>query len=620
MKKRIIASSIISILLIGGYFLIKNISLEYAFIPEDDKTLNQEISISKIQSLGSEEETGTRTQIELGKEKFFSETFGNEVFFSDILGMFDGAFTLGNIAKAILKLKGEGTSNLQVEAATDFEAGDRKIKKGELIDTGLDVAKGSLTPLGVKVVFDEGRLKAGISCAVCHASVDSRGNVIEGIPNSDLDVGLALAMGTNTASYFSHTELANLKLFIKDADRKIETSEGELAVLPDPVELEKFTDSEFVKWPRGSNDTTIDLKNNPVQWPDTFTLGDHPYGWSGQGQAGSFKGLTAAINNAHAQNMDALSATEISKAVLDIDKEIYLGTALQNAANPKFRYKPNLDEKPTEFFAKVDPTPGVPGVNKLIPAPTYPKISFMTSVGMLSSTPGFHVWEEKNAMSAYMNSLQPVKTGLEVDKEKYKKGRRVFEAAGCISCHAGQYLTSNKLIKSEEIGTNPSRAKAFKKTEEFFAEPSLYSEDTPVPLPKDPKIEKVPLTEEEREQLKLGWAHGTSNGGYKTISLYGLYWSAPYLHDGGISVGENMELGLPNTLMKKIKPDPYNSLKAVMDSRLRKRVVEANLASKSMISSHISGDGHEFWVDESTGFTEDEQDAIIYYLLRLTDK
>ncbi|MFC0477305.1 hypothetical protein ACFFHF_19075 [Robertmurraya beringensis] len=83
-------------------------------------------------------------------------------FFSDILGMFNGALTLGNIGKAILKLNGESTNNLQVEAYKDFSAGDFHIKKGDLIDTGLDVAKGAKTPVGIKVVFDEGRLKAGV--------------------------------------------------------------------------------------------------------------------------------------------------------------------------------------------------------------------------------------------------------------------------------------------------------------------------------------------------------------------------------------------------------------------------------------------------------------------------
>jgi hypothetical protein len=36
-------------------------------------------------------------------------------------------------------------------------------------------------------------------------------------------------------------------------------------------------------------------------------------------------------------------------------------------------------------------------------------------------------------------------------------------------------------------------------------------------------------------------AHRGSNGGYKVPSLVGLYWSEPYLHDGGVAVGKRIE-------------------------------------------------------------------------------
>ncbi|MDZ5470482.1 electron transport protein [Bacillus sp. 31A1R] len=620
MRRYILIGLIAGLVIVAGaWFLVQKGKLEYAFVPSNKQTVNHEQNSSQIKIMSSKEETGSDQQIELGKKLFFQETFGNEVFFTDVLGMFDGPFTLGNVAKAIIKLRGEGTNNLQVEAAKEFHLGDIQIKKGELIDTGLDVAKGSVTPLGVKVVFDEGRLKAGISCAVCHATVDNKGRVIEGVPNNDLNIGLSLAMGTNTAAYFSHTEMKNIKDYVKVVNRTVETSDGKKEALPDPDTFEQFVDSEVLKWPLGSNDTTIDFKNNPVQIPDSMTLGDQPYGWSGQGQVGPFKGLSAAINNAHAQNMDALSATEISGPVLKIDKEVYLGTALQNAANPKYRYDYRSKEKPTEFFAKVDPTPGVAGVNQLIPASTFPRASFTTTVGLFSSSPGYDTWEQLNAMSAYMNSLQPIHTGLDNNKDKYEEGRKTFINAGCISCHGGTYLSSNKVIKSEELGTEPFRGKALKGHTKFFAEPSKYADHTPVPLPENPKIEQIKLTDKEREQLNIAWAMGESNGGYKTISLFNLYWSAPYLHDGGVAVGPNMELGLTNTLMKGKKADPYNSLKAMLDSKLRRKVIDSNSKSSKLRTAHITGEGHTFWVDESTGFTKEQQDALIHYLLTVTD-
>ncbi|MFC4321154.1 hypothetical protein [Litchfieldia salsa] len=612
-KKSVVAFFLI---VIGGLLAVRFIGFEYAFVPLDDKIINSNQVGPAIQGSNPVNEE----QINLGKEMFFKETFGNEVFFTDILGMFNGPFTLGNLAEAIIKLKGEGTSNLQVEAADSFSAGDVHIKKGGLIDTGLDVAKGSLTPLGIKISMDEGRPKVGISCAACHASVDRKGNVVAGIPNADLNVGLALAMGTNTASYFTHTEMEGLKEYLQKHETSTLKVKGEEMKIPDMKTFEEFVDSQVVQWPLGSNDTTIDFKNNPVQIPDTFTKGDHPYGWSGQGQLGPFKGLSAAINNAHSQNMDAVSQSHISKIVFDIEEDVYLGTLLQNAANPKYRYNLKSGASPTDFFKEVDPTPEVPGVNELIPSPTYPKMNYLTSIGLLSSSPGFNAWEQINAMSAYMNTLHPPTTGLEQDKAKMEEGQMVFSKAGCISCHGGQYFTENKVIPSEEIETNPSRAKAFKKTELFYADPKTYSEDTPVPLPKDPKTEKLTITEKQQQQLNLAWAHNNTNGGYKTISLYGLHWSAPYLNDGGVAVGPNHEMGVTNTLSKNIQPDPTLSLKALIDSSMRKKVIDANQTKDPSSTVRVTGEGHEFWVDQTTGFTDKEQEALLYYLLRLTDK
>jgi hypothetical protein len=618
MRKLLIVFGILMLVFGIAIYALNNLTIDYAFIPEREDLQKAE-KRSRIAALSNDTDMGTPEQIELGRKLFYEETFGNEVFFTDILGMFNGAFTLGNIGKAILKLNGEGTNNLQVEAYRDFSAGQVKIKKGDLIDTGLDVAKGAKTPVGIKVVFDEGRLKAGVSCAACHATVDSKGKIIEGVPNSDLQVGLALAMGTNTASYFTHTELEDIKKYISEQSIEIETSKGTKEALPDIDKFETFVDSEIIKWPAGSNDTTIDLHNNPVQTPDAMTNGDGPFGWSGQGQLGPFKGISAAINNAHSQNMDAVSASEISEPTMNIDKEVYLGTVLQNASNPKYRYEEKSKQKPSEFFAKVDPTPGVPGVNRLTKSPTYPKTSYMTSVGLLSSSAGYKVYEQMNAMSAYMNSLTPVPSGIKKHTKKVEEGKRVFSKAGCISCHAGTFATSNKLIPTEELKTNPSRALGFAPLKKYNDRPRVYEDETPVPLPKNPVSKEIKVSAEQEKLLQLAWGFTNTKGAYKTISLYNLSRSAPYLHDGGVAVGENGELGVSQTTLKGNSADPYQSLKAMVDSKLREKVIESNSTNKDLSTANVTGEGHEFWVDETTGFTEVEQDALIHYLLTLTD-
>ncbi|MBB5325604.1 cytochrome c551/c552 [Anoxybacillus tepidamans] len=557
--------------------------------------------------------------LQLGREVFYKETFGNEVFLTDIMGIVNGPLTMANIAKAIMALRGKGTTNLQVELAEDITIGDRIYKKGEKVDTGIDVPKGAYAPLGMPVVWNDGRLRVGISCAACHATVDpATKKVVEGAPNNDLNAGLLLALATNSAAYFTHANITSLQHYIHSVDRSIVDSKGRKTPLPDPRLLEKEVDRIFGSWPRGNFDSTIDMKANPSQIPDSFTLGDHPYGWSGFAAAGPFRGLAVFSNNVHAQNADSLSQSEISQALFGIDKEVYLGTILQNAANPKFRYEPNKKEKPSTFFTKVDPTPGVVGVNKLVAPPQFPKVSLVAPDGLIVSEPGYRFNEQNYAVAAWQNTINPPAATERVAQEQIEHGRDVFVRAGCIHCHAGAYLTNNRVVSAKVVGTEPSRAQALKKTEKIFGEAVLYAPDTPVPIPDNPQILKVPTEHLDKEQIRLAFAHGDSLGGYKVPSLIGVAWSAPYLHDGGVAVGPNGEMGLAGTVEKGIVPDARNSLRALIDRTLRQQVIRANSSEQKLRNVHVSGDGHRYWIDEQNGFTKVEQEAVINYLLSLT--
>jgi hypothetical protein len=110
--------------------------------------------------------------------------------------------------------------------------------------------------------------------------------------------------------------------------------------------------------------------------------------------------------------------------------------------------------------------------------------------------------------------------------------------------------------------------------------------------------------------------HGTP-GGDKVPGLIGLYCTAPYLHDGAVAVGADAEtqLGMAGTLLKGVAVDPANSLRALVDRRLRAQVVEANHASAGLREVNVQGIGHEFWVDADAGYSGDEQQALIRYLL-----
>jgi len=565
--------------------------------------------------------------LKLGRNLFYTETFGNEVFLTDIMGIVNGPLTVPNIMKAIVQLKGQGTSNLQVELADDVTVGDKTFKKGQKIDTGIDVAKGSYAPLGMPVKYSGGKIKVGISCAACHATVDYHSKqVVEGAPNSDLNAGLIMALATNSAAYFTHTE--DKKISDKDMGalagylaKTVKDSSGRPLLLPDARKLEEAVDADLAKWPAGNFDSTIDLKNNPAQIPDSFTKGGHPFGWSGFAAAGPFNGLSAFSNNVHAQNADSLAQSEASQALFGIDKEVYIGTILQNAANPRYRYNPGSGLKPSEFFAGVDPTPGVPGVNELIKPPTFPRLSLMAPDGVFASSKGYKVGEQVNAMAAWQDTLVPPPPKTKLDQAGVQTGKQVFIRANCISCHAGEAFTNHRILPAETIGTEPSRALALKKTENFFADKTLiYAPDTPVPVPPGAKILRVPTRHLDAEQLKLAFARGNSAGGYKVKGLIGLAWTAPYLHDGGVAVGKDAstQLGVPGTLLKGIPADPANSLRALVDRELRQKVINANRSSGDLQGSHVQGIGHEYWVDSPAGFTKEQQEGLIQYLLSLT--
>ncbi|SFA49196.1 hypothetical protein SAMN05192569_102034 [Parageobacillus thermantarcticus] len=145
---------ILFLLLFIGGGLFFNSNAEYALMPEKNDVAKYEAN----QQIGTDiwgkwigAETGKtfddrpktpvsakhgavvvdKRLLQLGREVFYKETFGNEVFLTDIMGIVNGPLTMMNIAKAVISLKGKGTTNLQVELAEDVTIGGRTYKKGE---------------------------------------------------------------------------------------------------------------------------------------------------------------------------------------------------------------------------------------------------------------------------------------------------------------------------------------------------------------------------------------------------------------------------------------------------------------------------------------------------------
>lgn len=570
----------------------------------------------------------TEDFISSGRQAFYAETFKNEIFQTDVVGALDGPINPISLTKAILRLKGQFTHNLQVPVAQDITIGGRTFKAGSLLNTGLDIPKGSLLPLGMRTSLEKGKLRVGITCALCHATIDHKtGRVIEGAPNNDLDPGLILAMATNSAAMFRQTGVNPTQL--PAGDKTYLNSQGETAKLPDPQAVETAVDAELLTWPPGSFDSTGSLVNNPSQIPSSYTRDAWPYGWSGHSAIGWFHGLTTLNSNVHATNSDATTGADSSEPLLGIDKETYLGILLQNSANPAFRLPDGA--KPSEFYQQIDPTPGEPGMNEAIRMPGYPKGSPFMLDGLMANSPGKPVAYELNAMSAYQNTLTPPPVPT-TDLDSLKRGAKVFTSAGCAECHSGRYFTNHEVIRADEIATQPSRAKTLAAFPRVFVSPKTYPSNVSVPLPLNPPVLDVPTEITPERSQQLAFAVNNPAGGYKVPSLIGLAVTAPYLHDGGVAataealqkqenrfvVADSEQLGMTGTLLQGILPDPEASLRVLLDRQLRTEAIAINRNNPDLQQANVDGSGHNYWVD-AENYTLQEQTDLIQFLLSLDD-
>ncbi|HEY9763345.1 MAG TPA: hypothetical protein V6D07_12520 [Trichocoleus sp.] len=568
--------------------------------------------------------------VDLGRDSFYRETFANEVFATDVTGMLDSPLNLLNMSRAILALGGKPTTNLQVPVNEDLTVGGQTFKAGTLLNTGLDVPKGALLPLGLTVKYDHGTLKTGITCAACHAAVDPQsGKILEGAPNLDLDAGLMLALAKNSAAWFRQTGVDPKKF--PPGEGTYRDSEGNIKHLPDPQALEDVVDMAFLDWAPGNFDSTADIVENPSQIPSSYTFEAWPYGWSGFSSIGWFHGATTLNSNVHGTNSDMTAMADNSKFLLGMDKDFFLGVVLQNSDNPRFRLPEGAN--PTEFFESIDPTPGTPGMNELVEMPTYPQGSLFILDGLISNSPDKPFAAENNGMSAWQDTLSPP-PHTDADRAVLVQGAKVFQDANCVSCHVGRYFTNHEVIGAQRIGTQPMRAPGAAKFPRIFDRPKTYPANTPVPIPADAPVLEVPTDITPDETIKLAYARNNPLGGYKVPSLIGLHVTPPYLHDGGAAAtntalepGENGfytvarpdEMGLAGTQVKNVPADAAASLRVLVDRDLREVAIEQNRKDITLKRSNVDGSGHKYWVDKKAGFSGEEQTALVEFLLSLDD-
>jgi hypothetical protein len=242
--------------------------------------------------------------------------------------------------------------------------------------------------------------------------------------------------------------------------------------------------------------------------------------------------------------------------------------------------------------------------------------------------------EDLNAMSAFQHTLAPPPHQLTDDLDALQRGADVFVRAGCADCHSGRFFSNNRVIPVSQIGTQPARARALEDIVEVMVDPYVYP--TTLLAPPIPGTESIPVPLDAvsgaEENLALAYAMD-GEGGYKVITLLGIYLHAPYLHDGGVAAGPDAlrlegnrfvvadtgQLGIAGTLVQNIRPDPIASLRVLIDRQLREPMIEANRNHPDLQDLNIEGIGHEIWVDEQAGFTLAEQNDLILFLLSLDD-
>lgn len=587
----------------------------------------------------------TQQLIEAGDDIFLNRKVGDTLGIQGVLGFGTGLARIQpELIAAIQKLGGRPTTNLQLTLQQDLKLGSHFYAKGSTLDTGLDVLLGATFPIGLKP-------DGNFTCAVCHDITSQFGDRLKGVPNGDLNVRFLIALAPNSTAGFARLNLDPLDPKYQGDGKAIVDSRGNLITLPDPQKFEDAFDDTLLDVPFGHFESSPDGINNTTQIPSVFTFKSGPYFFDGQFAVGPFAGLSATGNGVHSSEGNLLAAAQLSAETLGLDPEVYLGVVLQNAADPRLRLPEGVRVKPSEWLRQVAPDPRQAELEDQIPAPgagTYPNLrpSLFTYNGAIFSPDSFAQNDiasgpflfADNAMAAFQNSLVPPPNRTQenitaLKNGSVRRGAQVFQRANCATCHAPPFFTDNKIYPLKELGNNSARARSRLALKDVLVPPKLYTLNNPVPVPANAEVLDVPTEgiSDSPTTLPKGFL---PDGGYKTLSLRGVYLSAPYLHDGGVAVRagslkiqsngsftvvDRTGLGLTGTLSIGQSADSASSLRALLDRQLRSQVIAANQANPALVRSNLDGTGHEFYVDKTTGFTPAQQTDLINFLLALDD-
>jgi hypothetical protein len=143
----------------------------------------------------------TQKLLDVGEKIFFERKIGDDFGLQRVFGFQLGfAKIVPELALAIVAQRGQPTSNLIIKLTRDINIGSQVFRKGSQFPTGLDLAKGAILPIGVK-------LPGEITCAICHVALSAQGEPLKGLPNGDLSIPFLIALAPNSAAGFARLNI-----------------------------------------------------------------------------------------------------------------------------------------------------------------------------------------------------------------------------------------------------------------------------------------------------------------------------------------------------------------------------------------------------------------------------
>jgi cytochrome c2 len=408
-----------------------------------------------------------------GRSVFRFETFGNERFWSDTLGLAEGL--------ARRKITPNGLLALGVQFDGDKVPSDFRRS---------DVGIGPYTdPRATRRLLDANAViglvargeRIGVTCALCHSRADDRigdgvGRRLDGLPNTRLKVGALIAWGERSRAYLPFLNLVGLGRGPR-VDPAASPPDDPLA----SARLERDVDAALRAWPAGQSDVVPDGVGNPTDIMPVFNLVDvGPYN-----RDGFFQEAADAHNHFFSVVLDptTLVATD--------------GTAFLSMGAP-IAWEGTLQGAYDALLSAIDPAMAKPRVT-----------------AERSGALGFRVsGEDLGALNAYLARRLPPPAAA--DEQAIDAGRRVFREAGCNECHLESPKTTGAIVPLGELATGY----APKRVDRAIAFGGVLQDDPDTAY------------DDRLIVMNAEWRRGKK--GYKVPQLLGVALTAPYLHDGSV--------------------------------------------------------------------------------------